>query len=152
MDNVIFSKPNFFISGHRGFFGFVKVVSKRSIKLSFDHWFNKTNCESWVWQQRLDQHSLNKFFSHILIPGWWVIVIHTFHILSNNLWLMFCQVCIDQSKQDTRVKEQSIKNTVCNRSDLLRKSVFSNPCLQSNNNFLKDKIDSDNQERDGVTN
>ena len=65
---------------------------------------------------------------------------------------MFSQVCIDQSKQDTRVKEQSIKNTVCNRSDLLRKSVFSNPCLQSNNNFLKDKIDSDNQERDGVTN
>jgi len=65
---------------------------------------------------------------------------------------MFSQVCIDQSKQDTCVKEQSIKNTVCNRSDLLRKSVLPNPCLQSNNNFLKDKIDSDNQEWDRITN
>tara|TARA_B110001450_G_C17480711_1_gene424106 strand:+ start:597 stop:800 length:204 start_codon:yes stop_codon:yes gene_type:complete len=61
-------------------------------------------------------------------------------------------VGIDQGDQDTGIEEQSVKNSVGNRSDLLGKSVLSNPCYQFDDNFLKNKINSNNQERDRVTN
>lgn len=65
---------------------------------------------------------------------------------------MLRHVGVDQGDQDTSVEEQSVENTVRNRSDLFGESVLSDPGHQYDDNFLKNKIDSNNQERDGIAN
>jgi len=44
MDNIVSSEIQLFVSSHRGLFSDVNVFLKFLVKLSFDEWFQETNC------------------------------------------------------------------------------------------------------------
>jgi hypothetical protein len=73
----------------------------------------------------------------------------TLYATSDKLGLMFRQVCIDQRKEQTSIEELSNEDTIGNGGKTFTVSVLTYPSNGTNNDLLKNGVESNDDSRDG---
>lgn len=127
MDNVFITAVKVFVLCHGCLLGVIWISTKLWIKFLFQPRNSESHCYRNVWQQGIDQHSLNDNFTNIVVPVNTVVIISTIDVFCSPIRLVLRHISINNKKQKTRIEELSSKYVIGNRGKLLGERVLSNP-------------------------
>ena len=97
-----------------------------------------------IWHETLDKISSDDLESYIDIPLWHVIGEWTVESFPEFLWFELLQVSIYNEDNESSVKELTKESTFNNLTFLQRDCIFTNPTYKSDNTFLQNGIDHNN--------
>lgn len=95
MDNVVFATVEILVRTHGGLLGGVDVTLKPSIDYSHYCWNHEGSHKPNVWENRVNNHSLDNLGANIWVPVWHIVVEWTLNVLGQELWLVLGYVSID---------------------------------------------------------
>jgi len=130
--------------------GNINIISPASVHFSEHPLLDSTN-HSHTWSHdHVDDHSVNHKVSNISVPAWLVIIVVGVEEVPKQLTLL-SKVGVGHHDDESCVQEQRVKYVVGDVSHLLGFGFVTNSLNKSDGDFLKDHVDDNDSERDGLS-